>query len=67
MEGMNKIMEEKKDMIISIRINESLKDALIKHANKERRSLSQYIYLLLESAMLDRGEIIKALYMKEGL
>lgn len=58
---------EKKDLIVSIRINESMKDALIKNANKERRSLSQYIYLLLEDAMMDRGEIIKALYMKEGL
>ena len=64
MEGMNKTMEEKKDYIISIRINESLKDALIKHANKERRSLSQYIYLLLENKMLDEGEIIQAIYIK---
>lgn len=56
---------DKKEYIISIRIDETMKEAIIKHANNERRSLSQYIYLLIEDALLNKGELLKPKFIIE--
>ena len=57
-------MEEKKDYTISVRITESMYKALVKHAQEEKRYLSQYIYLILENECLQRGDITQPLFIK---
>lgn len=55
----------KKDFIISIRVDELMKSHIEKHAKNARRSVSDYLYLLLEREMLNNGEVVPCVLMKE--
>lgn len=49
---------EKKTETITIRIDAEMKSKLEEVAARDRRTLSQYVYLLIEGNLLDNGCII---------
>ena len=50
---------DKKNNVIHLRIDDTLKSILEKHAEQEQRSLTNYIYKVLYNAMLNDGELLK--------
>lgn len=63
MKGSKKMMnQEKKTNYINIRIDDTLKNLLEEKAAAENRSLSNYIYLLLNREMMNQGETVRAVF-----
>ena len=50
---------DKKNNVIHLRIDDTLKAILEKHADQEQRTLTNYIYKVLYDAMLNDGELLK--------
>ena len=56
---------EKKTDILSIRIDEQLKKVLELYAAQDRRTVSQFVYLLIEKELLNRGAVLPVAFMPE--
>ena len=53
---------DKKNNVIHLRIDDTLKATLERHAEQERRPLTNYIYSLLANAMTEKGELVKPVF-----
>ena len=53
----------KRDFIVSIRLDATMKKHIEEHAKRERRTVSDYLYLLLENEMLNSGEVVPCVFL----
>lgn len=53
---------EKKNNVIHLRIDDNLKQLLERNAQQERRTLTNYIYMILADAMTEKGELVKPVF-----
>lgn len=50
---------DKKNNVIHLRIDDNLKELLERNAEREQRTLTNYIYKVLYDKMLNDGELLK--------
>ena len=53
---------DKKNNVIHLRIDDNLKELLERNAEQERRPLTNYIYMILADAMIEKGELVKPVF-----
>ena len=54
---------EKKTETITIRIDAEMKQLLEKVASQDRRKLSQYVYILIENDLMEKGYAVPCVYV----